>query len=36
MQKNGIEYSETNIETIKKIWARLYNTEYKHAKQKPS
>lgn len=36
MQKNGIEYSETNIETIKKIWMRLYNTEYKRAKQKPS
>lgn len=36
MQKNGIEYSETNVETIKKIWKRLYNTEYKHSKQKPS
>lgn len=30
MELNGIEYNETNLESVKKIWRRLYNNHYKN------
>jgi hypothetical protein len=28
MEINGIEYTDTNAEAIRKIWQRLYHQEY--------
>ena len=32
MENNGIEYNETNLETIKQVWKRLYGKIYKQKK----
>lgn len=34
MENNGIEYTESNVEAIKKIWQRLYWQQYKRYKKK--